>query len=165
MTRNSEDAVEKVLRQVNAPEQNWESVLADGAVMTKQQLQEAVDKGTTDGVEVDGRPIVIVYALGAKSGELKRFPVMRVEHDGRYAIVASLGGAPQNPAWYYNVRANPKVELQDGSVTLAYTAIETDGARRDEWWERAVAAYPSYAVYQSHCPRLIPVFELTRSDD
>jgi deazaflavin-dependent oxidoreductase (nitroreductase family) len=165
MTQKDDNAVDTVIRQVKGSEQNWDKVLSDVAVMTKEQLEETEAKGTTDGVEVEGKPIVIVWCRGAKTGAMKRFPLMRVEHDGRYALVASLGGAPKNPAWYHNIKANPEVELQDGTVTHKYVAEEVHGARRDEWWVRAVAAYPSFEVYQSHCPRLIPVFELTRTDD
>jgi deazaflavin-dependent oxidoreductase (nitroreductase family) len=165
MTQDSDDdAVDTVIRQVKHTEQHWETVLADVAVMTKHQLRKAAERGTTDGVEVEGAPIVIVYARGAKTGQLKQFPLMRVEHRGSYALVASLGGAPKNPAWYHNIKANPDVELQDGGVTRKYVAEEVHGPRREEWWERAVAAYPSFTVYQSHCQRLIPIFELTRSD-
>jgi deazaflavin-dependent oxidoreductase (nitroreductase family) len=165
MTQSSDDAVGTVIRQVKGTSQDWERVYSDVEVMTKKQLQDTLDTGTTDGVEVEGKRTVLVYCLGAKSGELKRFPLMRVEHEGRYALVASLGGAPKNPAWYHNIKANPNVELQDGTVTHKYIAEEVHGARRDEWWVHAVAAYPSFEVYQAHCERLIPVFELTRADD
>ncbi|HZZ47385.1 MAG TPA: nitroreductase family deazaflavin-dependent oxidoreductase [Pseudonocardia sp.] len=164
MTQSSDDAVGTVIRQVKGSDHDWERVYSDVEVMTRKQLEDTIEQGTTDGVEVEGKPVVIVFALGAKSGQLKRFPLMRVEHEGSYALVASLGGAPKNPAWYHNIKANPHVELQDGSVTHKYVAEEVHGARRDEWWVRAVKAYPSFEVYQSHCERLIPVFELTRTD-
>ena len=89
---------------------------------------------------------------------------MRVEHDGQYAVVASLGGAPNHPVWYYNLIANPHVELQDGPVRRDYQAREVEGAERDTWWDRAVEAYPDYAEYQKKTSRTIPVFVLTPTD-
>ena len=89
---------------------------------------------------------------------------MRVENDGEYAVVASLGGAPKHPVWYYNLIANPHVELQDGPVRRDYQAREVKGADRDTWWDRAVAAYPDYAEYQKNTDRTIPVFVLTPTD-
>ena len=107
-----------------------------------------------------GLPVVIVTNRGARSGKVHKTPVMRVEHDGRYAMVASKGGAPDHPVWYYNVRANPVVELQDGSHKQDMTARELSGDERARWWERAVAAYPPYAEYQQKTTRQIPVFVL-----
>ena len=95
---------------------------------------------------------------------MRKTPLMRVEHDGEYAVVASLGGAPRHPVWYYNLTANPHVELQDGPVRKDYEAREVRGAERDTWWERAVAAYPDYADYQTKTSRTIPVFVLTPVD-
>jgi deazaflavin-dependent oxidoreductase (nitroreductase family) len=105
-------------------------------------------------------PVVIVTNLGASSGKVRKTPVMRVEHDGRYAMVASKGGAPEHPLWYYNVRANPRVELQDGPDKEDMIAREVSGDERAEWWKRAVAAYPPYAEYQEKTEREIPVFIL-----
>ena len=85
---------------------------------------------------------------------------MRVEHDGRYAAVASMGGAPNNPIWYYNLKANPRVDLQDGPNRSAMIARELAGSEREQWWDRAVAAYPPYAEYQTRTSRRIPVFLL-----
>lgn len=107
-----------------------------------------------------GKPIVLLTSVGAKSGKLRKSPLMRVEHDGRYAVVASLGGAPKHPVWYYNVVANPHVELQDGPVRQNYMAREVFGAEKAEWWERAVDAWPDYANYQKKTEREIPVFVL-----
>jgi F420H(2)-dependent quinone reductase len=107
-----------------------------------------------------GLPVVIVTSLGAKTGKVRKTPLMRVEHDGRYAAVASLGGAPKNPVWYYNLKANPRVQLQDGPMRSDLIARELSGSERDEWWQRAVAAYPPYAEYQTKTTRLIPVFVL-----
>jgi len=118
--------------------------------------------GGTEGITLldTGLPVVIVTNIGAKSGKVRKTPLMRVEHDGRYAAVASMGGAPKNPVWYYNLRANPRVELQDGPERLDMIAREIAGAERAQWWERAVAAYPPYAEYQTKTSRQIPVFLL-----
>ena len=89
---------------------------------------------------------------------------MRVEHNGEYAVVASLGGAPKNPVWYYNVKKNPRVELQDGPTTGDYEAREVFGDEKATWWERAVEAWPDYADYQKKTDRQIPVFVLTRAN-
>jgi deazaflavin-dependent oxidoreductase (nitroreductase family) len=127
----------------------------------REQTEKILQSGTTTSVvHESGRPIVLVTVRGAKSGKLRYTPVMRVEHDGRYAMVASKGGAPEHPKWYHNLVANPHVELQDGTVTKEYDAREVSGAERDEWWERAVAAYPPYAEYQTRTDRQIPVFVL-----
>lgn len=108
-----------------------------------------------------GMPVIVVTSIGAKSGKVRKTPLMRVEHDGEYAAVASLGGAPQNPVWYYNLKKNPHVELQDETVKKDYIAREVFGEERDLWWERAVAAYPDYADYQKKTERVIPVFVLS----
>ncbi len=113
---------------------------------------------------MQGRPIIVLTSVGAKTGLLRKTALMRVEHQGEYAVVGSLGGAPQNPVWVYNLRKHPLVELQDGTEKHDYTAREVSGAERDEWWERAVAAFPNYAGYQKKTDRLIPVFVLTRTD-
>ena len=114
--------------------------------------------GTTESVDVQGRPIVVFTMRGARSGKLRRVPLMRVEHDGSYAAVASKGGAPEHPAWYHNIVAHPEVDLQDGSAHHELRAREVTGPERDDWWARAVAAYPSYADYQANTDRLIPLF-------
>jgi deazaflavin-dependent oxidoreductase (nitroreductase family) len=121
----------------------------------------------TNGAEANtlrGKPIVLLTSVGARSGKLRKHPLMRVEHDGEYAVVASLGGAPRHPLWYHNLVAHPHVELQDGPVRRDYTARELDGAERDVWWQRAVAAWPDYAAYQTKTDRVIPVFLLTPTD-
>jgi deazaflavin-dependent oxidoreductase (nitroreductase family) len=107
-----------------------------------------------------GLPVVIVTNRGARSGKLRKTPLMRVEHNGTYAAVASVGGAPKNPVWYYNVKADPYVELRDGAVSQDMIAREVSGTEKAEWWERAVAAYPPYAEYQARTDREIPVFVL-----
>jgi deazaflavin-dependent oxidoreductase (nitroreductase family) len=111
-----------------------------------------------------GLPVVIVTNLGARTGRVRKTPLMRVEHDGRYAAVASMGGAPKNPVWYYNLKANPTVELQDGPKRSDMVARELTGSERAEWWDRAVAAYPPYAEYQTKTARQIPVFLLEPVD-
>ncbi|MEW2304508.1 nitroreductase family deazaflavin-dependent oxidoreductase [Streptomyces sp. NPDC006655] len=107
-----------------------------------------------------GLPVILLTTLGAKSGKIRKTPLMRVEHDGKYAVVASQGGAPKHPVWYFNVKSEPHVELQDGTVKQDMTAREVTGAEKAEWWERAVAAYPPYADYQKKTDREIPVFVL-----
>ena len=107
-----------------------------------------------------GLPVVVITNRGVRSGKVRKTPLMRVEHDGRYAAVASQGGAPEHPKWYYNFRAEPRVELQDGPRKQAMIARELTGDERAEWWARAVAAYPPYAEYQQRTSRLIPVFVL-----
>ena len=126
----------------------------------RDQTEKILATGTTEGVQVFDRPIVLVTIRGAKSGKLRYTPLMRVEHDGRYALVASKGGAPEHPLWYHNLTANPHVELQDGTVTKEYDARQLSGDERAEWWERSVAAYPPYAEYQEKTDRQIPVFVL-----
>lgn len=109
-------------------------------------------------------PVVIVTNRGARTGKLRKTPVMRVEHEGTYAVIASKGGAPEHPAWYYNLRAHPDVQLQDGPQKWDMRAREVDGEERARWWERAVAAFPPYAEYQQKTDRQIPVFVLERVD-
>ncbi|HEV7742082.1 MAG TPA: nitroreductase family deazaflavin-dependent oxidoreductase [Pseudolysinimonas sp.] len=119
----------------------------------------------TDGREANdlqGRPVIILTSVGAKSGMLRKTALMRVEHDGVYAVVASLGGAPQHPVWYYNITANPHVELQDLGEKHDYLAREVHGDEKAVWWERAVATWPAYASYQKKTSREIPVFVLER---
>ena len=118
----------------------------------------------TDGAEgntIMGKPIVLLTTLGAKTGKLRKTALMRVEHEGQYAIVASLGGAPKHPSWYFNVVGAPLVELQDGPVRKDYTPRELSGEERAVWWARAVEAYPPYASYAEKTDRVIPVFLLT----
>jgi deazaflavin-dependent oxidoreductase (nitroreductase family) len=110
-----------------------------------------------------GLPIVIVTTRGNRSGKLRKTPLMRVEHDGEYALVASKGGAPSHPVWYYNLKADPEaVTIQDGPEPFDARVREVSGEERDVWWERAVAAFPPYAEYQEKTDRLIPLFVATR---
>jgi deazaflavin-dependent oxidoreductase (nitroreductase family) len=107
-------------------------------------------------------PIVVVTTRGAKSGKLRKNPVMKVEHGGEYALVASKGGTPQNPEWFHNLVAHPdEVTLQDGPEPVTVSIREVTGDEKREWWERAVAAYPPYAEYQQNTTRQIPVFIAT----
>ena len=110
-------------------------------------------RGTSD-------PIVVITNRGAKSGKVRKTPVMRVEKDGRYLAVASLGGAPRNPVWVHNLRAHPRVELQDGPRRGLYDARELTGNERAAWWAYAVATWPTYGAYQKKTERIIPVFLL-----
>ena len=117
----------------------------------------------SDGTESNtlrGRPVIVLTSVGARSGKLRKTALMRVEHDGVYAVVASLGGAPRNPAWYHNLRKNPHVELQDGATKRDYLARELSGDEKADWWARAVEAWPDYAAYQKRTSRQIPVFVL-----
>jgi deazaflavin-dependent oxidoreductase (nitroreductase family) len=123
------------------------------------ELFEATDG--REGNTLRGRPIIVLTSVGAKSGKLRKTPLMRVEHEGEYAVVASLGGAPRHPVWYFNLVANPHVELQDGAERRDYTAREVTGEEKTVWWQRAVAAWPDYAAYQEKTDRSIPVFVLT----
>ena len=105
--------------------------------------------------------MIVLTSVGAKTGKLRKTPLMRVESDGEYAVVASLGGAPRHPVWYYNLTANPHVELQDGPVKKDYRAREVHGEEYAAWFERAVAAWPDYAEYQKKTTRTMPIFVLT----
>jgi deazaflavin-dependent oxidoreductase (nitroreductase family) len=110
--------------------------------------------------DLRGRPVIVLTSVGAKTGKLRKIPLMRVEHDGLYAVVASLGGAPKHPVWYYNLKKNPHVELQDGATKRDYLAREVLGDEKALWWERAVETWPDYANYQKKTDRQIPVFVL-----
>jgi F420H(2)-dependent quinone reductase len=110
--------------------------------------------------DLHGRPVIVLTSVGAKSGKLRKTALMRVEHDGQYAAVASLGGAPRNPKWYHNLVQNPHVELQDRAVKRDYLAHEATGDEKTLWWARAVEAFPDYASYQEKTARQIPVFVL-----
>jgi deazaflavin-dependent oxidoreductase (nitroreductase family) len=128
----------------------------------REQVELYEQSGGTQGTTLrdTGLPVVIVTNRGVRSGKVRKTPVMRVEHGGRYAMVASKGGAPDHPQWYHNVRANPVVEVQDGARKQEMVAREVTGDERAEWWKRAVAAYPPYAEYQERTSREIPVFVL-----
>ncbi|MEV5148702.1 nitroreductase family deazaflavin-dependent oxidoreductase [Streptomyces sp. NPDC052727] len=133
----------------------------------REQVELYESSGGTKGTTLldTGLPVIVLTTRGAKSGKIRKTPLMRVEHGGRYAAVASLGGAPRHPVWYFNVKSDPHVELQDGPVKRDMRAREVTGAEKAEWWERAVAAYPAYADYQKNTAREIPVFVLEPLDE
>jgi F420H(2)-dependent quinone reductase len=130
------------------------------AEWVRKQVEEIESSGGTRGNELRGMKVIVVTSVGHDSGKLRKNPVMRVEHDGKYAAVASKGGAPEHPTWYRNLVEHPLVEVQDGPQKGDYTAREVSGEERAEWWERAVAAFPDYADYQEKTDREIPVFVL-----
>ena len=134
------------------------------AAWVRNQVEAYEESGGTKGTTLTdtGLPVVIVTNRGAKTGAVRKTPLMRVEHEGRYVAVASKGGAPKHPVWYYNLKKNPHVELQDGPDKWDMTARELSGGERAVWWERAVAAYPPYAEYQTKTDRLIPLFLLEK---
>jgi F420H(2)-dependent quinone reductase len=127
----------------------------------RDQVQEYEESGGTSGVTMRGMPVIIVTTRGVKSGKVRKVPLMRVEHNGEYAVVASMGGAAKNPVWYSNLVANPRVKVRDGVVIQAMTAREVTGEEKAIWWGRCVAAFPDYAKYQAKTERVIPVFVLT----
>nr|WP_063779399.1 nitroreductase family deazaflavin-dependent oxidoreductase [Kibdelosporangium sp. MJ126-NF4] len=126
----------------------------------REHVEQIVRTGTTDGVTMKDRPLVLMTYRGVKSGKVRKTPLMRVEHEGRYAAVASNGAQPANPQWYPSLLAEPVIELQDRAVTGRYRASEVFGDEKALWWRRAVQAYPDYAEYQRKIDRQIPVFVL-----
>lgn len=130
----------------------------------REQAELIEASGGQEGTDLRGRPVIVLTSVGAKTGKLRKTALMRVEHDGVYAAVASLGGAPKHPVWYWNLKKNPHVELQDGAEKHDYLAREVAGAERELWWERAVEAFPDYATYQQKTERVIPVFVLERAE-
>jgi F420H(2)-dependent quinone reductase len=127
---------------------------------SRDQVELYESTGGVEGGTLRGYPVVILTTRGARSGVIRKTPLMRVEHEGSYAVVASMGGAPEHPVWYHNLVADPQVELQDGPTRSDMTAREVTGDEKALWWERAVAAFPDYAVYQTRTDRQIPVFVL-----
>ncbi|MEV6773125.1 nitroreductase family deazaflavin-dependent oxidoreductase [Nocardia sp. NPDC051030] len=126
----------------------------------RDQAEKYEESNGAEATTIKGKPIVLLTSRGAKTGKLRKSALMRVEHDGTYAIVASLGGSPKHPVWYWNIKADPHVELRDGAEVKDYTAREVTGEEKAVWWERAVEAWPDYAVYQTKTDRQIPVFVL-----
>jgi F420H(2)-dependent quinone reductase len=126
----------------------------------RDQVEEIERTGTTDSVDIMGRPVVLLTMVGARTGAVRKVPLMRVEHDGLYAAVASMGGAPEHPQWYWNLRRRPELDLQDGTTVTRRRARELEGEERAVWWERCVATFPPYASYERKTDRLIPVFVL-----
>ena len=133
----------------------------------RDQVELYESSGGTEGTTLldTGMPVVVVTSRGASSGKIRKTPLMRVEHDGIYALVASQGGAPTHPLWYANLLADPHVELQDGPRKDDRVARQVEGAERALWWERAVDAYPPYAEYQERTDRIIPVLVLEPASD
>jgi deazaflavin-dependent oxidoreductase (nitroreductase family) len=131
----------------------------------RKQAETYETSGGTKATTLNGMPVVVLTTLGRRSGKVRKTPLMRVEHDGAYAVVASLGGAPEHPVWYHNVLAHPQVELQDGAERHDYVAREVHGEEKALWWQRAVAAYPPYADYQEKTTREIPVLVLECTTD
>jgi deazaflavin-dependent oxidoreductase (nitroreductase family) len=130
------------------------------AAWVNKQVTEYEGSGGTAGTLLRGVPTIVVTSVGASTSKLRKHPVMRVEHSGTYAAVASKGGAPENPAWVANLRKNPQVDLQDGTAHGDYRAREASGDERAEWWARALEVWPDYAEYQTKTERQIPVFLL-----
>ncbi|WP_440555741.1 nitroreductase family deazaflavin-dependent oxidoreductase [Streptomyces sp. SCPE 10] len=132
----------------------------------REQVELYESSGGTEGTTLrdTGLPVIVLTTRGAKSGKIRKTPLMRVEHEGAYAVVASQGGAPKHPVWYFNIKADPRVELQDGPVRQDMVTREVTGAEKAQWWERAVAAFPPYADYQRKTDREIPVFVLERAE-
>jgi deazaflavin-dependent oxidoreductase (nitroreductase family) len=126
----------------------------------REQVETYESTGGREGNTLRGKPVIILTTRGNKTGNIRKTPLMRVEHDGHYAVVASQGGAPTHPVWYYNLVADPNVQLQDGPSPRDYVAHEATGEERDTWWRRAVEAWPAYAEYQKKTDRTIPVFVL-----
>lgn len=131
---------------------------------SREQVELIERTNGAEGTTMRGMPVIVLVSRGAKSGKIRKIPLMRVEHEGQYAVVASLGGAPKHPTWYYNLLAHPHVELRDGAVVRDYLARELEGAERETWWARSVEAYPDYADYAVKTSRLIPVFVLEPVD-
>ena len=129
----------------------------------RDQVEEYESSGGTRGTSLRGMRVVLLTSKGARSGKLRKTPLMRVEHDGDYVVVASKGGAPEHPVWYYNLKADPHVEIQDGPEKSDRVARELSGDERAQWWDRSVEAYPDYAEYQTKTDRLIPLFVLERT--
>jgi F420H(2)-dependent quinone reductase len=130
------------------------------AQWVRDQVQEYESSGGTTGTTLRGVPVIVITSVGSGSGKLRKNPVMRVEHDGSYAAVASKGGAPEHPAWYRNLVEHPLVEVQDGPAKGDFTARVVSGDERETWWARAVEVWPDYADYQTKTDREIPVFVL-----
>ena len=140
------------------------TVSGEYAPSSEQWVRDQVERyersGGAEGTTLRGKPVIVLTSVGARTGKIRKTPLMRVEHDGRYAVVASKGGAPKHPVWYHNLRTHPKVDLQDGPKKQTMVAREVTGEEKATWWERAVEAWPDYAEYQKKTDRQIPVFVL-----
>ncbi|NIK61980.1 nitroreductase family deazaflavin-dependent oxidoreductase [Kribbella shirazensis] len=139
---------------------NAEEYAPSPAAWVRDSVDKVTEAGTTDVIDVHGLKVVVLTTRGAKSGKIRKSPLMRVEHDGVYLAVGSNSGSAKNPVWYYNLKADPAVTVQDGEVTHGYLAREVEGAEYEVWWERAVAVFPAYADYQAMTTRKIPLFVL-----
>ncbi len=131
----------------------------------RKQAERYEATGGAEAADLRGRPIIVLTSVGAKTGKLRKTALMRIEHDGDYAVVASKGGAPAHPVWYYNLKADQHVELQDGRIRRDYLAREVDGDEKATWWARAIETWPDYARYQTRTGRQIPVFVLEAIED
>lgn len=125
-----------------------------------EQVRLYEESGGQEGTTLEGRPCVILTTRGRKTGKLRKTPLMRVEHEGTYAVVASMGGAPQHPVWYLNLVADPDVTLQDGAEVMDLRAREVSGDEKAEWWARATEVWPDYDAYQAATEREIPLIVL-----
>ena len=134
------------------------------AAWARKQAERYEASGGAEATDLRGRPIIVLTSVGARTGKLRKTALMRVEHDGDYAVVASQGGAAKHPVWYHNLKANPHVELQDGPTRKDYLARELTGDEKATWWARAVETWPDYAKYQTKTSRQIPVFVLEAID-
>ncbi|MCW2525294.1 MAG: hypothetical protein JWM76_154 [Pseudonocardiales bacterium] len=128
--------------------------------LARTQVEKYESSGGTRGAYALGHPVVILTTVGARTGKIRKTPLMRVEHDGTYVVMASMAGGPRHPVWYYNVLAHPKVELQDGPSKQDMLAREATGAEKLVWWARAVATWPSFDEYQLRTEREIPLILL-----
>jgi deazaflavin-dependent oxidoreductase (nitroreductase family) len=126
----------------------------------RDQAERIEESGGTKGLTLNGKPVILLTTVGARTGCLRKTPLMRVEHKGRYAVVASRGGAAKNPQWYFNLIANPLCELRDGTYLGDFRAREVTGEEKQTWWDRALEVWPDYAGYQRKTSRVIPVFVL-----
>ena len=129
-----------------------------------EQVELYESSGGTEGTTLEGQPCIILWTRGRKSGKVRKTPLMRTERDGSYAVVASMGGAPDHPVWYLNMLADPAVSLQDGAVLKDYTARQVEGAEKAEWWAVAMANWPHFDEYQSNTDRVIPLVVLDPLD-
>jgi len=134
------------------------------AAWARKQAERYEATGGKEAGDLRGKPVIILTSIGAKTGKLRKTALMRVEHEGTYAVVATVGGAAENPVWYHNLKKHPHVELQDGPTKRDYTAREVTGAEKANWWERAVRVWPDYDKYQAKTSRSIPVFVLDPRD-
>ena len=135
------------------------------SVWARKQAETYEATGGKKSGTLDGKPVIVLTSVGAKTGKLRKTALMRVEHAGEYAVVASRGGAAKNPVWYYNLKTNPHVELQDGATKRDYMAREVTGDEKATWWERSLEIWPDYARYQKKTTRQIPVFVLEPMKD